>query len=109
MRRWRPKGLRNAVEYSPDETVSRILETAEEGDPSTAERLLPLVYEELRGLAHHRLAGEHEPQTLQTTALVHEAYLRLVGDKDIRWSNRAHFFGAAARAMRRSIFLVYDA
>lgn len=81
--------------------VSRILEAAEPGDPSAADQLLPLVYDELRALAHQRMANEPPGQTMQTTALVHEAYLRLVGDPDLRWANRAHFFAAAAKAIRR--------
>jgi RNA polymerase sigma factor (TIGR02999 family) len=63
--------------------------------------LLPLVYEQLRELARHRMAGERADHTLQATALVHEAYLRLVGNRDLPWSGRAHFFGAAVEAMRR--------
>jgi RNA polymerase sigma factor (TIGR02999 family) len=82
--------------------VTRILAAIERGDHEAAEALLPLVYEELRELAAQRLAREKPGQTLQATALVHEAYLRLVGD-DGRpgWNNRGHFFGAAAEAMRR--------
>jgi RNA polymerase sigma factor (TIGR02999 family) len=71
------------------------------GDSSASERLFPVVYEELRRLARAQMAGERPDQTLQPTALVHEAYLRLVGEGDIRWNSRAHFFGAAALAMRR--------
>jgi RNA polymerase sigma factor (TIGR02999 family) len=82
--------------------VTRILTAAEAGDPSAAAQLLPLVYEELRKLAAARLAQEPPGQTLQPTALVHEAYLRLVGPADAaRWDNRGHFFAAAAEAMRR--------
>jgi RNA polymerase sigma factor (TIGR02999 family) len=82
--------------------VTHILAAIEQGDSSAAEQLLPLVYEELRSLAAQRLAQEKPGQTLQATALVHEAYLRLVdGDKARRWNSRAHFFGAAAEAMRR--------
>jgi RNA polymerase sigma factor (TIGR02999 family) len=82
--------------------VTRILTAIEQGDPREAERLLPLVYDELRKLAAHRLASEAPGQTLQATALVHEAYLRLVdGDHDRRWDGRGHFFAAAAEAMRR--------
>ena len=82
--------------------VTRILAAIERGDPEAAEALLPLVYEELRTLAMQRLAQEKPGQTLQATALVHEAYLRLVGD-DGRpgWNGRGQFFGAAAEAMRR--------
>jgi RNA polymerase sigma factor (TIGR02999 family) len=81
--------------------VTRILSAIESGDPRAAEQLLPLVYDELRKLAGQRLAQEKPGQTLQATALVHEAYLRLVGADDPGWSGRAHFFAAAAEAMRR--------
>jgi RNA polymerase sigma factor (TIGR02999 family) len=82
--------------------VTRILAAIERGDPEAAEVLLPLVYEELRELAAQRLAQERPGQTLQATALVHEAYLRLVGDDGHPgWNSRGHFFGAAAEAMRR--------
>lgn len=79
-----------------------IIREIEEGDPTASERLLPLVYNELRRLAAARLANEQPGQTLQATALVHEAYLRLVGKNEPeRWNGRGHFFGAAAEAMRR--------
>jgi RNA polymerase sigma factor (TIGR02999 family) len=82
--------------------VTRILNAIEQGDPSAAEQLLPLVYEELRHLAAQRLAQERPGQTLQATALVHEAYVRLVDvDKAQHWNSRGHFFAAAAEAMRR--------
>src|SRR5262245_17452368 len=82
--------------------VTRILSAIEHGDPKAAEQLPPLVYRELRRLAHQRLAREKSGQTLQATALVHEAYLRLVGGQDAqRWENRRHFLAAAAEAMRR--------
>src|SRR5262249_19951376 len=82
--------------------VTRILSEIEGGDPHAAERLLPLVYDELRQLAAERLAQERPGQTLQATALVHEAYLRLVDvDEAQRWHSRGHFFAAAAEAMRR--------
>jgi RNA polymerase sigma factor (TIGR02999 family) len=82
--------------------VTRILSAIEEGDPHAAEQLLPLVYEELRQLAAQRLAHEKPGQTLQATALVHEAYLRLVNVEEAKhWNSRGHFFGAAAEAMRR--------
>ena len=82
--------------------VTRILSAIEQGDPHAAESLLPLVYDELRKLAAQRLARERPGQTLQATALVHEAYLRLVeGHPDRRWDGRGHFFAAAAEAMRR--------
>src|SRR5947199_1421512 len=79
--------------------VTRILSAIEHGDPHAAEQLLPLVYDELRRLAAAQLAREKPGQTLEATALVHEAYLRLVGDQ--QFANRRHFFGAAAQAMRR--------
>jgi RNA polymerase sigma factor (TIGR02999 family) len=82
--------------------VIRILSAIEQGDPSAAEQLLPLVYDELRKLAAQRLAQEKPGQTLQATALVHEAYLRLVDVETAqRWDSRGHFFAAAAEAMRR--------
>src|SRR5262249_51781952 len=82
--------------------VTRILNAAEGGDPAAAGQLLPLVYDELRKLAAERLARERPGQTLQATALVHEAYLRLVGaDAAGPWHGRGHFFAAAAEAMRR--------
>src|SRR5262245_35359625 len=82
--------------------VTRILTAAQAGDPRAAAELLPLVYDELRKLAAARLAQEAAGQTLQPTALVHEAYLRLVGPEDSpRWDSRGHFFAAAAEAMRR--------
>jgi RNA polymerase sigma factor (TIGR02999 family) len=82
--------------------VTRILSAIERGNPHAAEQLLPLVYDELRKLAAARLAAEAPGQTLQPTALVHEAYLRLVGDGQPQdWNGRGHFFGAAAEAMRR--------
>jgi RNA polymerase sigma factor (TIGR02999 family) len=82
--------------------VTRILTQIERGDPRAAEELLPLVYEELRKLAATRLAQEKPGQTLQATALVHEAYVRLLdADKAQQWNSRGHFFAAAAEAMRR--------
>jgi RNA polymerase sigma factor (TIGR02999 family) len=82
--------------------VTSILSAIEQGDPSAADQLLPLVYDELRKLAAAKLAQEKPGQTLQATALVHEAYLRLVdGDKARHWNSRGHFFAAAAEAMRR--------
>jgi RNA polymerase sigma factor (TIGR02999 family) len=83
--------------------VTQILSRIESGDPSAAEQLLPLVYDELRRLAAQRLAQEKPGQTLQATALVHEAYLRLLGPAgaEQRWDSRGHFFAAAAEAMRR--------
>jgi RNA polymerase sigma factor (TIGR02999 family) len=82
--------------------ITQVLSQIESGDPLAVERLLPLVYEELRRLAASRLAQEKPGQTLQATALVHDAYIRLVdGEKGQRWKSRGHFFGAAAEAMRR--------
>jgi RNA polymerase sigma factor (TIGR02999 family) len=87
--------------------VTRILSAIEQGDPHAAEQLLPLVYDELRKLAADKMAHERPGQTLQATALVHEAYIRLVGSGDAsaprvqRWNSRGHFFAAAAEAMRR--------
>jgi len=81
--------------------VTRILSAIEQGDERAADRLLPLVYEELRLLAAQKMAQEKPGQTLQATALVHEAYIRLVEARDRNWNNRGHFFGAAAEAMRR--------
>jgi RNA polymerase sigma factor (TIGR02999 family) len=82
--------------------VTRILSAIEQGEPQAAEQLLPLVYDELRQLATQKLAQEKPGQTLQATALVHEAYLRLVGgEPGAHWNSRGHFFAAAAEAMRR--------
>src|SRR5262245_6731096 len=82
--------------------VTRILQQIDSGDPSAAEQLLPLVYDELRKLAAQKMAQEAPGQTLQATALVHEAYLRLVDtDQAQQWNSRGHFFAAAAEAMRR--------
>ena len=81
--------------------VTRILNAIEGGDPKAADELLPLVYEELRLLAARKMAQEKPGQTLQATALVHEAYIRLVGDEPQNWDSRGHFFSAAAEAMRR--------
>ena len=81
--------------------VTRILEAAQQGDPAAADQLLPLVYDELRRLAAAKMSNEAAGQTLQPTALVHEAWLRLVGNENQHWNSRAHFFGAAAEAMRR--------
>lgn len=81
--------------------VTRILDATRNGDPAAAEELLPLVYDELRKLASARMANEAPGHTLQPTALVHEAWLRLTGNQDQKWESRAHFFGAAAEAMRR--------
>jgi len=81
--------------------VTQLLDAVGQGDSRAAEELLPLVYDQLRKLARSRMAREREGATLEPTALVHEAYLRLVGKQDVKWENRGHFFAAAARAMRR--------
>lgn len=81
--------------------VTRVLSLVEQGDPTAAEQLLPLVYDELRQLAASKIAQEKPGQTLQATALVHEAYLRLAEDSPQQWKSRRHFFAAAAEAMRR--------
>src|SRR4051812_23453227 len=89
--------------------ATRLLSAIEQGDPKAAEQLLPLVYDELRRLASHRLAQEKPGQTLQATALVHEAYLRLVGNPTQgatpQWNSRGHFFAAAGEAMRRIMIM----
>jgi RNA polymerase sigma factor (TIGR02999 family) len=81
--------------------VTRLLNAAAQGDAKSADELLPLVYDELRKLAAHKMAVEQPGQTLQPTALVHEAWLRLVGGQSVRFEGRGHFFAAAAEAMRR--------
>lgn len=81
--------------------VTHILDRAQDGDPKSAEELLPLVYDELRKLAAHKMAAEASGHTLQPTALVHEAWLRLAGSGQQYWNSRGHFFAAAAEAMRR--------
>jgi RNA polymerase sigma factor (TIGR02999 family) len=81
--------------------ITQVLQAIKHGDGRASEELLPLVYHELRQLAAARMAREATGQTLQATALVHEAWLRMVGDGDKTWQNRAHFFGAASEAMRR--------
>lgn len=81
--------------------VTQILQAIDQGEPKAANDLLPLVYQELRRLAAQKMAGEASGHTLQATALVHEAYLSLVDDQGAKFENRAHFFGAAAQAMRR--------
>ena len=85
---------------SPEE-VTQLLLAWSDGDRAALDKLVPLVYEELHRLAHHYISRERPGYTLQTTALAHEAYLRLVDAKSVRWQNRAHFFAVAARAMRR--------
>ncbi len=108
---WRYTGCRSI--FSDDERdamtaaiplrseVTTLLVTADSGDASTLERLVPLLYGELRAMAHRQLAREHRDHTLQTTALVHEAYLKLVDDTKVTHRGRAYFFAAAARAMRQ--------
>ena len=85
----------------PPSDITVVLERIERGDAEAPQQLFPLVYDELRRLAAARMAHEPAGQTLQPTALVHEAWLRLGGDRQPRWQSRAHFFGAAAEAMRR--------
>ena len=85
---------------SPKE-ITQLLMAWSEGDESALAELTPLVHEELRRLAHHYMSGEREGHTLQTTALVNEAYVRLIDWKNVRWQNRAHFFGVSAQLMRR--------
>ena len=85
----------------PVSDVTRILDRVQQGDPKAAEELLPLVYGELRKLAAHKMAGERNGHTLQPTALVHEAWLKLSGPDKPDWNGRQHFFAAAAEAMRR--------
>ena len=81
--------------------VTQVLDAIEEGQAAATEKLLPLVYDELRRIAAYKMSGESAAHTLQPTALVHEAWLRLVGPQQASWQNRSHFFGAAAEAMRR--------
>ena len=86
----------------PDQAdITRLLEAVGDGDPHAAQKLLPQVYEQLRKAAQKQMAGERSEHTLQATALVHEAYIRLVGSHEVAWENRAHFYVAAAEAMRR--------
>jgi RNA polymerase sigma factor (TIGR02999 family) len=97
-----PSPGRSSLGVMPMSEVTHILNAIEQGDPAAAEQLLPLVYAELRQLAAQKLAHERPGQTLQATALVHEAYLRLVDDDQAQpWNSRRHFFAAAAEAMRR--------
>lgn len=95
-----PETLRCMTTSLPDE-VSRLLMDWSNGDKSAMDSLLPLVYEELRRQAHYYLGRERPGHTLQTTALVNEAYLRLVDQRKVRWQNRSHFFGIASQLMRR--------
>lgn len=97
---WRQR-LPTLGNLRPVSDVTQILVRAQQGDPKAAEDLLPLVYEELRKLAAGKMANEAAAHTLQPTALVHEAWLKLVGTDRARWNSRGHFFGAAAEAMRR--------
>src|SRR3982751_944341 len=85
----------------PPEDVTQILQDVSQGDKDAASRLMPLVYDELRRLAEHYLRQERPGHTLQATALVHEAYLKLIDQTRVSWQNRAHFFGVAAQVMRR--------
>ena len=89
------------AENGSNRELTQILAAVAAGEPQAADKLLPLVYEELRRVAAAQLAQERPGQTLQATALVHEAYLRLLGDDEPSWQNRRHFFAAAAEAMRR--------
>jgi RNA polymerase sigma factor (TIGR02999 family) len=86
---------------SESRDITRILERVNSGEPRAANELLPLVYDQLRASAQKQMAQERGDHTLQATALVHEAYLRLIGPQEIPWENRAHFYVAAAEAMRR--------
>src|ERR1700747_2009240 len=86
---------------APQQRVTELLQQWSQGDNAALVELTPLVYEELRRLAHHQMGGQRPDHTLQTTALVNEAYLRLADQTNSRWQNRAHFFAVAARAMRR--------
>lgn len=90
-----------SLQPSPPHDVTQILKNWTQGDDDASDRLMPLVYEELRRLARDYLRREREDHTLQATALVHEAYLRMVDDTSVTWQNRAHFYGIAARLMRR--------
>ena len=100
MKRFREQLEKSPLAESSRQTITGLLSNAED-DPALAEQLLPLVYEELRRLAGSLMSGEKPGQTLQPTALVHEAYTRLVADPELQWDSRAHFFAAAARSMRQ--------
>ena len=89
------------MEKQPGQEVTALLKEWAAGDRAALERLMPLVYEELRRLAASQLRAERRNHTLQPTALVHEAYMRLIGQRSVSWANRAHFFGIASRMMRR--------
>src|SRR6266568_7726768 len=86
---------------SSSHTVTQLLRAWRQGDAAALDRLVPVVYQKLRRLAHHYMAGQRPGHTLQTTALVNEAYLRLVDCSRVRWQNRAHFFAVSAQLMRR--------
>lgn len=83
------------------QTITRLLHRMSEGDPDAFDRLVPLVYDELRAMAHHKLRFERADHTLNTTALVHEAYFKLADQQRVEWQDRVHFFAVAAQAMRR--------
>ncbi|HZL34923.1 MAG TPA: ECF-type sigma factor [Tepidisphaeraceae bacterium] len=89
------------MDATAPEQITRLLGDAVRGNPLAARELLPLVYDQLKSLARHRMSGERAGHTLQATALVHEAYLKLVGDQELAWPGRGQFFAAAAQAMRR--------
>jgi len=89
------------IRKGPMSDMTRVLDRVHQGDPGAAQELLPLVYDELRKLAAHKMANEAPGQTLQPTALVHEAWLKFAGPTQQQWRGRAHFFGAASEAMRR--------
>ena len=91
--------LADHSQFEPD--VTSLLSQATEGDRNAANELLPLVYQQLRAIAHNQMATENPGHTLQATALVNEVFLRMFGDRQIPWENRAHFYAAAAQAMRR--------
>ena len=86
---------------SPPNDVTQMLIDWSSGDKAALDKLIPIIYQELRSLARHYMSHERPGHTLQTTALVNEAYLRLIGQRDVKWQNRAHFFGVAAQMMRR--------
>jgi RNA polymerase sigma-70 factor, ECF subfamily len=96
-----PTARRYNLETKVDDDVSKLLRAWTSGDRNALEELIPIVYAELRRLAHHYMRGERSGHSLQTTALVHEAYLRLVGYKRMQWQNRAHFFALSGQLMRR--------
>ncbi|MCH8147581.1 MAG: RNA polymerase subunit sigma [Planctomycetes bacterium] len=98
---WKIIGKEQDLDVPDDKPVATLLAQIGDGNTHAAETILPLVYDDLRTLAHGYLAKEPAELSLQTTGLVHEAYIRLVGDVDVPWANRAHFFAAAATAMRR--------